>query len=105
MVTTYCVAMTLAKLSVLTLYCRIFPSKDIKIISIVLSAVVISYCLALVLVGFLQCIPLDSMWTGQPGVCIEVGTPYLVLAYVLPPHITPPVLLANNQRQDCQRHY
>lgn len=74
--------MTLAKLSVMTLYRRIFPTKDIKIISIILSVVVAAYCVALILVGFLQCIPLDSIWTGKPGTCIDVGTAYLALAYV-----------------------
>ncbi len=89
--------MTLAKLSVMTLYRRIFPSKDIKIISIILSVVVVAYCVALILVGFLQCIPLNSIWTGRPGTCIDVGTAYLALAYV-PLHHTARllILLANN---------
>lgn len=81
-ITTYCVAMTLAKLSVMSLYRRIFPTKEVRISTMVVSVIVTTYCLALILVGFLQCIPLDSIWTGKPGTCIDVGTAYVALASV-----------------------
>lgn len=80
MVTEYNIAMFLAKTSVLFLYRRIFPSPQIKTMSIIVMVIVAGYSLSLFLVSLLQCIPLSTLWTGKPGVCVDIATAYVALA-------------------------
>ena len=50
-------------------------------ISIVVAAIVLGYSIALVVVAFVQCIPLSKVWdTMEHGVCINTGPPYVATA-------------------------
>ena len=79
----YASTIILVKLSILSLYNRIFPSRKLRLGSIVVGALVILYSLALILVALLQCIPLSKLWTpSQEGVCINTEAPYITTAFV-----------------------
>ncbi|KAF2268077.1 hypothetical protein CC78DRAFT_36125 [Lojkania enalia] len=65
------------KFSILCLYHRIFPAKDIKYAGIAIAFVVGGTCIAATLAFGFQCIPLDSLWTSPDGKgkrCIDIST-------------------------------
>lgn len=67
----------LTKISILLYYHRLFQSVTL---SWVIGAVVVAYNLAVIFVAAFECIPLSSMWTGQPGKCIATKVPFTILA-------------------------
>lgn len=69
------------KLSILYLYHRIFSSRGLVIIASCIAALVVAYSTALIIFAFLQCIPLSTLWTGNPeGVCVDTQPAYVTLA-------------------------
>lgn len=77
----YACTIMLTKLSILFLYHRIFPSKQLKLVSIAIATLVLAYSLALVIVAFVQCIPLSMTWTPtEHGTCIDTKPPYTTTA-------------------------
>ncbi|KAJ9223626.1 hypothetical protein DTO169C6_3978 [Paecilomyces variotii] len=73
----YSVGVMLTKISILLYYHRLFQSVTL---SWVIGAVVVAYNLAVIFVAAFECIPLSSMWTGQPGKCIATKVPFTILA-------------------------
>jgi len=80
-VVVYSFTVIFIKLSILYLYHRIFPSRGLVIIASCIAALVIAYSTALIIFAFLQCIPLSTLWTGNPkGVCVKTQPAYVTLA-------------------------
>ena len=77
----YACTIILVKLSILSLYNRIFPSHTLYRLSIGIGALVILYSLGFVLAALLQCIPLSKLWEPSlPGVCISTEAAYITTA-------------------------
>ncbi|KAI1802943.1 hypothetical protein F4811DRAFT_562859 [Daldinia bambusicola] len=53
---------TLVKLSVLTFYLKIFPTRTVRIASTVLGLISISWTIAVQVVHLIQCRPLEALW-------------------------------------------
>ncbi|KAL8821484.1 MAG: hypothetical protein Q9191_007297 [Dirinaria sp. TL-2023a] len=82
-VVVYALTVALIKVSILCLYHRIFASRGIFIAAALLAALIIVYNTALVLVAFLQCIPLSTLWTDESGgKCISPEGAYVTLAII-----------------------
>ncbi|KAF3013557.1 hypothetical protein E8E14_010598 [Neopestalotiopsis sp. 37M] len=58
----YSILITLVKLSVLVMYRRVFPTTLVLRGTYVLGALSIAWWIAVILVTFLQCTPLNGMW-------------------------------------------
>jgi hypothetical protein len=58
----YTFSSPLIKLSVLALYVRIFPTKFVKIASLVLALMCFAWFLAIMILNFVQCRPLKAFW-------------------------------------------
>ncbi|KAF2449307.1 hypothetical protein P171DRAFT_427513 [Karstenula rhodostoma CBS 690.94] len=69
----YALCLPPVKFSILLFYHRIFPSKTIKNISIVIAAIVAGAAIASSIAFGLQCIPLSSLWDGTHGQCLELS--------------------------------
>lgn len=79
---TYSCTIVLAKLSVLFLYRRLFPSKELTIYSILVAILVLGYSTALIVVSFTQCTPLYKLWRPEtPGHCINTKAAYVTTGY------------------------
>lgn len=82
-VVVYALTVALIKVSILCLYHRIFASREMFIAAALLAALIIVYNTALVLVAFLQCIPLSKLWTRESGgKCISPQGAYVTLAII-----------------------
>jgi hypothetical protein len=87
----YVILIALIKMSVLSMYRRIFPTPFVTYGSYVLAVVVLLWWLAVTLLTFLQCIPLESLWnTAITGVCVDRMVIFMVNAI---PNITTDVLI------------
>ncbi|KAJ5109164.1 hypothetical protein N7456_005839 [Penicillium angulare] len=70
----YGMATALVKWSILALYVSIFPQKIFRLWSHFVAVVNILNALAIVLVGCLQCRPLEALWDSSiSGTCIDFG--------------------------------
>ncbi|KAI0197516.1 hypothetical protein F4808DRAFT_296681 [Astrocystis sublimbata] len=79
----YALCIVLTKLSILCFYCRVFfPAKNLVYISWAFGIFITAYSIALVFVAAFQCIPLSSIWTGKPGMCIDTLPPYTALSII-----------------------
>ncbi|KAI0544081.1 hypothetical protein F4679DRAFT_591867 [Xylaria curta] len=58
----YGLSASIVKLAVLSLIWRIFPTREIRIVVIVLVIITICWIIAIEIVNFLQCIPLHAFW-------------------------------------------
>jgi hypothetical protein len=77
----YAVTVITTKFSILAFYHRIFTSRSLAILSILIAILVLMYNLALVLVVFLQCTPLRRLWTPTvSGTCISTSAAFTTLA-------------------------
>ena len=76
----YSICIVLTKSSILCMYNRIFPSGGLLRTSWVIGAVVVAYNIPLVFVTAFECIPLSSLWTGEPGRCIHTLPAFTTLA-------------------------
>ncbi|MCJ1351247.1 MAG: hypothetical protein MMC33_001230 [Icmadophila ericetorum] len=70
----YILAITFVKLSVLFLYRRLFPPCWFQYALIGTGAGLCIYCTSFIIVGILQCVPIDSFWESNvEGKCIKYG--------------------------------
>ena len=79
-ITSYSICIVLTKSSILCMYNRIFPSRGLLRTSWTIGVIVVAYNIPLVLVTALDCIPLSSLWTGEPGTCIHTLQAFTTLA-------------------------
>ena len=67
--------MALIKFSILSLYCRIFPTRTLKLGAYILGIIVLLWWLATILVSFFQCQPIAMNWnralSGTGGHCLD----------------------------------
>ena len=76
----YSLTVVCIKLSILFLYHRIFLSKGLVLAASGVAALVINYNVALVIFAFVQCIPLSTLWTGNPsGKCVPTQPAFITL--------------------------
>lgn len=88
----YVILITLIKMSVLSMYRRLFPTRLVTGGSYVLGVVVLLWWLAVTLLIFLQCIPLESLWNiNVVGTCVDRIVIFMVNA--LPNIITDVLIL------------
>ncbi|KAI2618478.1 hypothetical protein GGR54DRAFT_640600 [Hypoxylon sp. NC1633] len=79
----YALCVVLTKISVLCFYCRIFfPIRKLFYISWAIGILTVAYNLALIFVSAFECIPLSSLWTGEPGKCIRTLQVHAILGIV-----------------------
>lgn len=77
----YSLTVIFIKLSILYLYHRIFPSRGLLSVATGIAALVLAYNGALIIFAFLQCIPLSTLWTGNPeGKCVSTQPAFITLA-------------------------
>ncbi|KAF7950059.1 hypothetical protein EAE96_007361 [Botrytis aclada] len=71
-----CVCCT--KLSLLLMYCRIFPVRSIKIGSLVLGGLSVAWCISIIMVSVFQCIPIQKIWNPTlEGHCINLKVAFI----------------------------
>lgn len=68
---------SLAKLSVLAFYWRVFPTQNVKVGCMVLASLCFGWTISIQIVNLLQCRPLEAFWNLElrelPGtVCLDV---------------------------------
>ena len=67
----YCIVLVAVKLSILCLYCSIFPSNGFEVDSRIVRAIVVAWRIACILVSIFSCNPVEGFWnvtmqmTGQ----------------------------------------
>lgn len=60
------------------MYCRIFPTKEIRIASIILGGISIAWGIAIILVSIFQCTPIARAWDMSiPGTCIDIKASFI----------------------------
>lgn len=88
----YFATLASTKLSILTFYTRLFPTRAFKIAAKVMTAVVIAWFIATTLVSIFSCNPVRAFWTHEPGsTCIKSETFYI--ANAVPNIITDAIIL------------
>lgn len=94
----YLVAVALLKLSLLALYFRLFPTREFKISTYILSGIIILWCIALNCVAIFQCNPVKKSWLPMtPGTCINLKAAFIGNA--IPNIITDVIILLLPVRQ------
>ncbi|EOD53091.1 putative integral membrane protein [Neofusicoccum parvum UCRNP2] len=74
----YLVAVALLKLSLLALYFRLFPTREFKISTYILSGIIVLWCIALNCVAIFQCNPVKKSWLPMtPGTCINLKAAFI----------------------------
>ncbi|KAF3765113.1 hypothetical protein M406DRAFT_340580 [Cryphonectria parasitica EP155] len=75
----YVTTVALVKLSILSMYLRIFPSRDFKIGAYTIGSIVIAWCIAIVLVSIFQCDPIEKAWIPwmTTGTCINLRASFI----------------------------
>ncbi|MCJ1412463.1 hypothetical protein MMC19_006557 [Ptychographa xylographoides] len=77
----YVVGVPLIKFSILCFYRRIFPNRNIKIVSWIVVAIVVSWQIAIGLTFIFQCTPIEKAWNfTMPGTCINITTQFIANA-------------------------
>ncbi|CAG8885681.1 unnamed protein product [Penicillium egyptiacum] len=74
----YVIAIAVIKVSILLMYCRIFPTREIRIASMILGGISVAWCIAIILVSIFQCTPIARAWdTRIPGTCINLKASFI----------------------------
>ncbi|CRL20045.1 unnamed protein product [Penicillium camemberti] len=74
----YVTTIAVTKVSILLMYCRIFPTREIRISSIILGGISIAWGMAIILVSVFQCTPIARAWdTRIPGTCINLKASFI----------------------------
>lgn len=69
----YCTTVGIIKISILLMYARIFPTRNFRIASYILGAIVVSWVIAIICVSVFQCNPIAKGWNSSlPGTCIDL---------------------------------
>ncbi|KAH8590506.1 hypothetical protein B0O99DRAFT_464231, partial [Bisporella sp. PMI_857] len=70
----YTMTIALTKISILLMYCRIFPIKSMKKGAVVLGCITIAWAIAVLLISIFQCTPIRKTWlpTLPYGHCINL---------------------------------
>ncbi|KAJ5772747.1 hypothetical protein N7457_007643 [Penicillium paradoxum] len=69
----YVTTIAVTKASILLMYSRIFPTREIKIACIVLGSLSVAWAIAIILVSIFQCTPIARAWdVSIPGHCIDL---------------------------------
>jgi hypothetical protein len=89
----YFATLAATKLSILTFYTRLFPTRSFKIAVKVMTAVVIAWFIATTLVSIFSCKPVQAFWTHQPGSTCIVSE-HFYIANAVPNIITDAIILA-----------
>ncbi|KAJ5303535.1 hypothetical protein N7476_010334 [Penicillium atrosanguineum] len=104
---TCCIASV--KLSILTLYRRIFPTKWMKMSANIVGMVVILWAACGILAGAFTCIPTEKLWNPQiPGGCMNLSKFYYglqipniatdAIILFMPMHVVWALPISNNQK-------
>ncbi|KAJ6016944.1 hypothetical protein N7451_000323 [Penicillium sp. IBT 35674x] len=68
----YCATVGMIKLSVLSMYTRIFPNREFRVAVIVLGVVTVAWIIVITCMNVIQCAPVERAWnTSIPGACID----------------------------------
>lgn len=68
----YGTLLVVVKFSILAMYWRIFPTKFVRRGCAVLGGITLAWLIAIALVAFLQCDPIQKIWLPDtPGHCID----------------------------------
>lgn len=74
----YVATIAVTKASILLMYTRIFPTREIKIASIVLGGLSVAWAIAIILVSIFQCTPIARAWDNRiPGHCIDLKASFI----------------------------
>jgi hypothetical protein len=74
----YVLNLTIIKLSILSMYRRLFPSRTIRVATGVLGGISVTWALSYIVVISLQCMPLQKWWApGTEGTCLDLFAIYL----------------------------
>ncbi|KAJ5159300.1 uncharacterized protein N7500_008951 [Penicillium coprophilum] len=69
----YVTTIGVTKVSILLMYCRIFPTKEIRTASMILGGISLAWVIAIIFVSIFQCTPIARAWdTRIPGTCIDL---------------------------------
>ena len=75
--------MMCVKLSLLTLYRRLFPIRWLQVMSVVIGAIVVAYTIAHDLSDIFQCIPVESLWDPTMSArCINFKLQILIMGII-----------------------
>lgn len=74
----YVLNLTIIKLSILSMYRRLFPSKTIRLATWVLGSIATLWALTYIVIISLQCMPLQKWWSpATEGICLDLFGIYL----------------------------
>jgi hypothetical protein len=74
------VTVTACKLSILCFFRRIFTGPAFLRLTRYFSVLILAWCIAGLLVGILNCVPLKKYWNPAiPGHCNDFGTAFIIL--------------------------
>ncbi|KAJ5437191.1 hypothetical protein N7445_008076 [Penicillium cf. griseofulvum] len=75
---TYVTTIAITKISILLMYCRIFPTKEIRIASMILGGISFAWAIAIIFVSIFQCTPITRAWdTRILGTCINLKASFI----------------------------
>lgn len=89
----YFATLAATKLSILTFYTRLFPTRPFKLAARIMIAVVIAWFIATTLVSIFSCNPVRAFWTHEPGSTCIVSV-HFYIANAVPNIITDAIILA-----------
>ncbi|KAK1565900.1 uncharacterized protein LY79DRAFT_644668 [Colletotrichum navitas] len=74
----YVTAVMLVKVSLLLMYCRIFPSRNFRIAAITLGGITVAWWIAIVCVCVFQCTPIEKAYMPfLDGTCIDLKASFI----------------------------
>ncbi|KAJ5494855.1 hypothetical protein N7463_010942 [Penicillium fimorum] len=74
----YVTTIAVTKVSILLMYCRIFPTKEIRTASMILGGISLAWAVAIIFVSIFQCTPIARAWdTRIPGTCIDLKASFI----------------------------
>lgn len=89
----YFASLAATKMSILTFYTRLFPTREFKLAAKVIAAIVIAWLIATILVSIFSCNPVQGFWTHQADAkCIN--SEHFYIGNAVPNIITDAFILA-----------
>ncbi|KAH8691042.1 hypothetical protein GQ44DRAFT_582832, partial [Phaeosphaeriaceae sp. PMI808] len=74
----YATSICFIKMSILSLYNRIFPQPWFKRTSIAVAVFIVLFTITKMCGDIFQCVPISSHWTGEPATCIQFSVLVIV---------------------------